>query len=112
VLTGFKFFGSKMHEFEEKETGSFVYGFEESYGYLADTFVRDKDGVIAAVLALLLVQYAVGRYGGVMEYLHSLNEKYGMYLDFQRSFYLKGKEGAAHIQKIMSILRSPSAEKR
>jgi phosphoglucomutase len=105
VLTGFKFFGSKMHELEEKKTGSFVYGFEESYGYLADTFVRDKDGVIAAVLALLLVQYAVGRYGGVMEYLHSLNEKYGLYLDFQRSFYLKGKEGAAHIQKIMSNLR-------
>ncbi|MBN2324745.1 MAG: phospho-sugar mutase [Spirochaetes bacterium] len=105
VLTGFKFFGSKMHEFEEKKTGSFVYGFEESYGYLADTFVRDKDGVIAAVLALLLVQYAVGRFGGVTEYLHAIFEKYGLYLDFQRSFYLKGVEGAAKIQRIMAGLR-------
>lgn len=105
VLTGFKFFGSKMHEFEEKKTGGFVFGFEESYGYLADTFVRDKDGVIAAVLALLLVQYAVGRYGGVLEYLHALYEKHGIYLDFQRSFYLKGKEGAAKIRQIMENLR-------
>jgi phosphoglucomutase len=106
VLTGFKFFGRKMHEFDEKKNKSFVYGFEESYGYLADTFVRDKDGVIASVLALLLVRYAKARFGGVLSYLHFLYERYGLYDEFQRSFYLKGVEGAERIQQIMAGLRS------
>jgi phosphoglucomutase len=106
VLTGFKYFGQKMHEFDEQGTHNFIYGFEESYGYLADTFVRDKDGVIAAVLALLLVRYAVGRFGGVLPYLHFLYERYGVYIDFQRSFYLKGVEGAERIQHIMASLRA------
>jgi phosphoglucomutase len=106
VLTGFKYFGQKMHEFDEQGTENFIYGFEESYGYLADTFVRDKDGVIAAVLALLLVRYAVGRFGGVLPYLRFLYERYGLYVDFQRSFYLKGVEGAERIKRIMSGLRA------
>jgi phosphoglucomutase len=105
VLTGFKYFGQKMQEFDEQGTGHFIYGFEESYGYLADRFVRDKDGVIASVLALLLVRYAAGRFGGVLQYLHSLYEKYGLYVDFQNSFYLKGVEGAERIQSIMADLR-------
>ncbi|UCB45798.1 MAG: phospho-sugar mutase [Spirochaetota bacterium] len=106
VLTGFKYFGEKMQEFDEQGTGDFIYGFEESYGYLADSFVRDKDGVIAAVLSLLLIRYAKGRFGGVLQYLHSLYEKYGMYADFQRSFFLKGIEGAGRIQRIMADLRA------
>ncbi|HUT64982.1 MAG TPA: phospho-sugar mutase [Spirochaetota bacterium] len=106
VLTGFKFIGQKMREFDEKGNKSFIYGFEESYGYLADTFVRDKDGVIASVLALLLVRYAKARFGGVLSYLHFLYERYGLYNEFQRSFYLKGVEGAERIQRIMAGLRS------
>jgi phosphoglucomutase len=105
VLTGFKYFGEKIQEFDEQGTGNFLYGFEESYGYLADSFVRDKDGVIAAVLALLLMQYAAGRFGSVLQYLHFLYERYGLYADFQNSFFLKGVEGAGRIKRIMEDLR-------
>ena len=90
VLTGFKYIGEKMYEFERLGTGNFLYGFEESYGYLADTFVRDKDGVIASVLCSLLVKYAIGAYGSILGYLHYLYDKYGMYQEYLKSFYLKG----------------------
>jgi phosphoglucomutase len=105
VLTGFKFIAWKMREFEESGSRDFVYGFEESYGYLADTFVRDKDGVIAAVMALLLVKYAIGVHGSVFSFLEFLYRKYGMYMEYGKSFTLKGAEGARRIRRLMKTLR-------
>jgi phosphoglucomutase len=105
VLTGFKFIAKLTRELEEEKRGHFIYGFEESYGYLADTFVRDKDGVIGSVLALLMVKYAIARYGSVLQFLHEIYRKYGMYLEFQRSFMLKGAQGAEKIQELMRDMR-------
>lgn len=105
VLTGFKYIGEKMHGFEKQGDKNFIFGFEESYGYLADTFVRDKDGVIASLLALILVKYSIGEYGSVLAFLSFLFRKYGMYLEYQKSFALKGAEGAQKIKALMQDLR-------
>lgn len=110
VLTGFKFIAGKMREFEENGKNHFIFGFEESYGYLADTFVRDKDGVIASVLALLLVKYSIGAHGSVMAFLEFLYRKYGMFMEYQKSFILKGSEGAQKITTLMENLRGNPPE--
>jgi phosphoglucomutase len=110
VLTGFKFIAKLTRELEEENKGHFIYGFEESYGYLADTFVRDKDGVIGSVLALLMVKYAIARYGSVLQFLHDIYRKYGMYQEFQRSFMLKGAQGAEKIKELMQDMRQSPPE--
>lgn len=105
TLTGFKYIGEKMYQFKQSGSRNFIFGFEESYGYLADNFVRDKDGVIASVLAVILVKYAALKYGSVVNFLEDIYRKYGMYLEFQKSFLLKGIEGAERIKSIMDKLR-------
>jgi phosphoglucomutase len=105
VLTGFKWIALLEREFEEQDRGSFIYGFEESYGYLAGTFVRDKDAVIGSLLAVLMVKYAISRHGSVLNMLHELFRRYGLYQEYQRSFVLKGSQGAARIQELMNQLR-------
>jgi phosphoglucomutase len=110
VLTGFKWIALLERELEERGTGSFIYGFEESYGYLADTFVRDKDGVIGSLLTLLMVKYAISRHGSVLAMLHWLFERYGLFQEFQRSFVLKGPQGAEQIQNLMRNLRDSPPE--
>jgi phosphoglucomutase len=119
VLTGFKWIGEKMNEFEERGEGHFIYGFEESYGYLAGTFVRDKDGVIASVLAALLLKYAVGAgalagasaANPVMALLAELYRAYGMFMEYGKSFTLKGIEGADKIKTLMKDLRKNPPER-
>ena len=119
VLTGFKWIGEKMNEFEERGEGHFIYGFEESYGYLAGTFVRDKDGVIASVLAALLLKYAVGAgalagasgANPVMALLAELYRDYGMFMEYGKSFTLKGIEGAEKIKALMKDLRKNPPER-
>jgi phosphoglucomutase len=119
VLTGFKWIGEKMNEFEERGEGHFIYGFEESYGYLAGTFVRDKDGVIASVLAALLLKYAVGAAAldgvsgenPVMALLAELYRAYGMFMEYGKSFTLKGIEGAEKIKALMKDLRKTPPER-
>jgi phosphoglucomutase len=106
VLTGFKFIAMLEREFESSGSGDFIFGFEESYGYLAGSFVRDKDGVIGCLLALLMVKYAISQHGSVLNMLHALFKKYGLFQEYQRSFLLKGAEGAGKIQKLMKDLRS------
>jgi phosphoglucomutase len=105
VLTGFKFIGALMGEMEKKGKKESIFGFEESYGYLAGTFVRDKDGVIAALLALMLLKYAISEHGSFLGYLYSVFRKFGMYLEYQKSFALKGAAGAEKIKALMEALR-------
>jgi len=105
TLTGFKFICGKMREIEEKGTGAFLFGFEESYGYLGGTFVRDKDGVIGSALAVLMVRYACGLHGSVLGLLDHLYARYGVFDEFQRSFVFRGAEGAQKIVSIMKQLR-------
>ncbi|MCR2822906.1 phospho-sugar mutase [Lederbergia panacisoli] len=106
VLTGFKFIGEKIKEFEETSDHTFLFGYEESYGYLIGDFVRDKDAVQAAVFAAEVAAFykmqGKSLYDGLME----LFEKYGYYKESLRSLTLKGKDGAEQIAGIIETFRN------
>lgn len=106
VLTGFKFIGEKIKQFEEDNEYSFIFGFEESYGCLSGTYARDKDAVGASMLVCEMAAYYKNKgmtlYDGLME----LYKKYGFYKEGVKSVTLKGVDGAAEIQKIMEYLRN------
>lgn len=106
VLTGFKYIGEKIKEFEETNSNTYLFGFEESYGYLAGTFVRDKDAVIAAMLicemALYYKQRGMSLYDGVLE----IYEKYGYSKEDLISIELTGKEGQEKISAALEYLRA------
>ncbi len=105
VLTGFKFIGEKIKQYEESGEYSFLFGYEESYGSLIKDFARDKDAVQAAVMAVEICAH-YKRLGKTMyQALEDLYEKHGYYLEGMRSLTLKGKEGAAHIQQILATFR-------
>ncbi|RJS58689.1 phospho-sugar mutase [Bacillus sp. PK3_68] len=110
TLTGFKFIGEKMKEFEQSGEHTFLFGYEESYGYLIGDFVRDKDAVQAAVcIAEVAADYkrkGKSLYEGLME----LFETYGFYQESLRSLTLKGKEGAEKIAAIMEKFRTEPLE--
>ena len=106
VLTGFKFIAEKEKEMEEEGWGTFQFGFEESYGYLAGDFVRDKDAIIASVLlaeAALYYQQVEGR--SLFDVLEGIYQQFGYYLDDQESLALEGIKGKEEIAKIMNSLR-------
>ncbi|MGI6119132.1 MAG: phospho-sugar mutase [Desulfosporosinus sp.] len=106
VLTGFKFIAEKEKEMEEGGWGTFQFGFEESYGYLAGDFVRDKDAVIASVLlaeAALYYQQVEGR--NLFEVLESIYKQFGYYVDDQESLVLEGIQGKEVMSKIMDSFR-------
>ncbi len=106
VLTGFKFIAEKEKEMEEAGTGSFQMGFEESYGYLAGGFVRDKDGVIASLLfAEAALYYKVKEGRTLWQVLEEISTRFGYYQDGQESFEFPGKEGREEMERIMEILR-------
>ncbi|MBZ4663255.1 MAG: phospho-sugar mutase [Caloramator sp.] len=111
VLTGFKYIGEKIKEFEINGDKSFVLGFEESYGYLAGTFVRDKDAVIASMLIVEMVAYYKERGMSLYEGLMELYNRYGFYKEDLVSITLKGIEGSEKIKKIMEDLRNNPPKK-
>ncbi|MEL1135957.1 phospho-sugar mutase [Desulfitobacterium sp. THU1] len=111
VLTGFKFIAEKEQEMENLGTGNFQFGFEESYGYLAGHFVRDKDAVIASLLlceAALYYQEREGR--SLLEVLEDIYQRYGYFVDDQISMTLQGKEGKEKMQRMMTTLRETTVE--
>lgn len=105
VLTGFKFIGEKMTEFAKTKAYEYLFGFEESYGYLAGTYARDKDAVVASMLiAEMAADYktkSMTLYEGMM----SLYKKYGHYMDSLHTVTLKGLDGAEKIKQIMTDIR-------
>lgn len=105
VLTGFKFIGEKIKELDEYGNKKYLFGFEESYGYLAGTFARDKDGVVACMLICEMAAYYRSRGMSLYEGLEELFGKYGYYLEGINSFTLEGKEGIGKIQNAMVTLR-------
>ncbi|AFM41903.1 phosphomannomutase [Desulfosporosinus acidiphilus SJ4] len=106
VLTGFKFIAEKEKEMEDGGWGKFQFGFEESYGYLAGDFVRDKDGVIASVLmAEAALYYKNVEHRSLFEVLESIYQELGYYLDSQESLTLEGHQGHDEILRIMDSLR-------
>jgi len=106
TLTGFKFIGEKIKEYEETGEFKFQFGYEESYGYLIGDFARDKDAVQAALLAVEVCAYyknkGITMYEGLME----IFEKYGYYREGLESLTLKGKEGAEQINNLLASFRS------
>lgn len=105
VLTGFKFIGEKIKQLDEFGNMKYLFGFEESYGYLAGTFARDKDAVVASMLIAEMAAYYKSRGMTLYEGLLELFEKYGYSLEGITSFTLKGKEGLEKITSAMESLR-------
>ena len=106
TLTGFKFIGEQIGKLEQQgRADSYVFGFEESYGCLAGTYARDKDGVYAAVLVCEMAAYYKEKGMTLYEALLKLYEAYGYYRDGVKSMTMKGLEGMARIQRIMKTFR-------
>nr|WP_205739337.1 phospho-sugar mutase [Halocella sp. SP3-1] len=110
VLTGFKFIGEKIKEFEEKGDRTFIFGFEESYGYLAGTYARDKDAVVAVALAAVMTLYYQEQGMSVYDKLNELMDKYGYYQEDLAAIRLEGKEGEEKIAGTLAELREEKPE--
>lgn len=106
VLTGFKFIGEKIKQFEESNSNKFIFGFEESYGCLAGTYARDKDAVVATMLICELASFCKSQGITLYENLQKLYKKYGYFKEDIKSITLKGIEGIKDMDKIMSYLRN------
>ena len=107
VLTGFKFIGEKIKEFEEGILdNTYVFGFEESYGYLAGTHARDKDAVVAAMLIAEMAANYKAQGMTLYDGLIALYEKYGYYNDKLHTVTLKGIDGSEKIKNIMTSFRA------
>ncbi|WP_010648094.1 phospho-sugar mutase [Oceanobacillus massiliensis] len=105
TLTGFKFIGEKIKEFEETGEKRFLFGYEESYGYLIGDFVRDKDAVQACLLIAEVGAYYKSKNMTLYEGLLSIFEKYGYYKETLESLTLKGKDGVEQINAILAAFR-------
>ena len=110
VLTGFKYIGEKIKEFETSSSHNYIFGFEESYGYLAGTFARDKDAVGATLLVCEAAAYYRKQGLSLYDVLQKLYTKYGIYQEAIESITLKGVEGVENIKKIMAALRKKTPE--
>lgn len=112
VLTGFKFIGEQIASLEAVgQEERYVFGFEESYGYLAGTYVRDKDAVIASMLICEMVAYYKAEGKNLIEVLSDLYDKYGYYYCSQKSFTCEGQAGMKQIAGIMkSLATNPPSE--
>lgn len=106
TLTGFKYIGEKMTQFEETGSHSFVFGYEESYGYLTGTYARDKDAVVAAFLICEAAAYYKSQGKTLYDVLLELYAEYGTYLEKLESRTLKGKDGLEQIGAIMTDWRT------
>ena len=105
TLTGFKFIGEKIQQFSETGDHTFLFGFEESFGYLSGTSVRDKDGVNASLLLTEAACTAMSENTTLYDKLKALYEKFGYYTEKVISVTLPGKDGVAKMKGIMSGLR-------
>ena len=105
VLTGFKFIGEKIKEAEESGIGHYVFGFEESYGYLAGTYARDKDAVVASMLIAEMALYYRQKGLSLYDQLQNIYKKYGYYKEEVVSVTMEGIEGLDKICAIMERVR-------
>ena len=106
VLTGFKFIGEKIKESEQTGIGTYLFGFEESYGYLKGTYARDKDAVVATMLIAEMTLYYKEKGSSLAEQLDNIYDKYGYYLEYVESVVMEGMDGSAKIAGIMENLRN------
>ncbi|MBR6524144.1 MAG: phospho-sugar mutase [Clostridia bacterium] len=106
VLTGFKFIGEKIKEAEKTGVGTYLFGFEESYGYLAGTYARDKDAVVASMLIAEMAVYYREKGLSLYEQLQNIYKKYGFYNEFVVSATFEGIQGTEKIKSIMQNIRN------
>ena len=106
VLTGFKFIGQQILGFETTGKGTYLFGFEESYGCLIGTHARDKDAIVATMALCEAAAYYKTQGKTLWDAMIDMYEKYGYYKDDIQSITLKGIEGLEKIQKILSELRT------
>jgi phosphoglucomutase len=106
TLTGFKYIGEKMTQFAATGEHTFLFGYEESYGYLAGTYARDKDAVIASMLICEAAAYYKSQGKTLYDVLQELYESHGYFMEKLESKTLKGKDGVEQIQRMMETWRS------
>ena len=106
VLTGFKYIGEIILGLEQKgETDNYVFGFEESYGYLAGSYVRDKDAVVASMLIAEMAAYYKKQGKTLSQVIDDLYHEYGFYYNKTLNFYFEGAEGMQKMAELMTELR-------
>ena len=111
VLTGFKFIGQQILGFEQSGKGSYLFGFEESYGCLIGTYARDKDAIVATMALCEAAAYYKTQDKTLWDAMIEMYEQFGYYKDAIQSVTMKGIEGLQKIQEIMNSLRqNPPAE--
>ncbi len=106
TLTGFKFIGEKIQQFQDTGSHTFLFGFEESYGFLSSTFVRDKDGVNASLLIAELAASCKAQGITLYDRLQEIFARYGTFVEKVVSTTLPGKDGVVRMQQIMKDLRA------
>ncbi len=107
VLTGFKFIGEQIYLLEQKgEDNRYIFGFEESYGYLAGSYVRDKDAVVGSMLICEMVCYYKSKGLTLLDVLDKLYEEFGCYFNMQQSIICEGQSGMEDMSNAMERLRS------
>ncbi len=106
VLTGFKFIGEQIRWFEEQNTYSYVFGLEESYGCLAGTYARDKDACVAVMMLCEVASWCKANNMTLWDAMVEMYEKYGYYQEGLETMTLKGMDGAAQIQEMMTKMRN------
>ncbi len=105
VLTGFKFIGEKIKEWESSGESTFLFGYEESYGYLSGTHARDKDAVVASMLFAEMVCYYTDKGVKVYDKLQELFGKFGYFVENSKSIFFKGLDGMQNMADIMTKFR-------
>ena len=106
VLTGFKWIGDQIAQLEEKgEEDRYIFGFEESYGYLSGSYVRDKDAVVASMLICEMAAYLRSKGSSIKERLEEIYAKYGRYFNVVESYEFPGLTGMETMNSIMADLR-------
>ena len=109
VLTGFKFIGEQIGFLEDKgEENRYIFGFEESYGYLAGSYVRDKDAVVGSMLICEMAAFYRTKGISMIQARENMYKKYGVYVHTQKSFTCEGKTGMKKMKEIMGGLRENS----
>ncbi len=106
VLTGFKFIGEKIKEYERDNSHSYVFGFEESYGYLSGTYARDKDAVVASMLIVEMAAWYKKQNMTLFDAMDALYKKYGYFVEKGISIVEEGVEGPARIAAMINKIRN------